>query len=389
MADGEKVVYAVLLRLGFLMKARLFLPLLAFCLGCSSISLRERMPAGAPAWPQWGQNPQRTRQVATPLSWPLQEKWRYRATAALMPAIVALDDLVFTSSMDGKQETLNLQTGKGMGSIRLRGGLQYTCALSDHRMVILRPLGPDNLMLFNLKTGKTVWKKTIHAVATEPLLIQDRIYIAQQMGRLSCFDLENGDKRYEVETKNSTPSTPAGDQNYIILAGDEGVVQAFTAELKPIWSVKDLGPIRGGVVLRDSCVYVGSTEGKFYALAAETGSIRWQVDLSGNVFMPAAVADSIVVFGATDHRLYGLNRFDGTMLWSLKTEAAINTDPIISHDTVIFGAMDKTLYAVDLRDGKEKWRFVGKGRWRGSPVVVKDRLLCAMEDDYLFCFGAP
>ncbi len=113
------------------------------------------------------------------------------------------------------------------------------------------------------------------------------------------------------------------------------------------------------------------------------------MDLSGNIFYPAAVADSIVVFGATDHRLYGLNRFDGTLLWSLKTDAAINTDPIISHDTVIFGAMDKTLYAVDLRDGKEKWRFVGKGRWRGSPVVIKDRLLCAMEDDYLFCFGAP
>jgi eukaryotic-like serine/threonine-protein kinase len=372
------------------MKARNYAAVLAaLYINCSSLTLHERLPVDAPVWPQWGQNPQRSHYVADRLPWPLQEKWHFRATAAVMPSLVVADDMVFTSSMDGKQETLNLQTGKGMGSIRLRGGLQYTCALADHRMVILRPFDPSNLIAFNLKTGKTIWKKTTHATNTEPLLVDGRIYVAQQMGRLSCFDLENGDKRCEVETKNSTPSTPAYSRDHIVLAGDQGVAQAFTMDLKPVWSRENLGTIRAGVALSDSAVYVGSTEGTFYALNLYNGKTQWHAAISGNIFSPAAVADSMVVFGATDHQLYGLNRFNGEKRWTFKTEAAINTDPVISHDTVIFGTMDKTLYAVDLKDGHEKWRFVGRGRWRGSPIVIKNHLLCAMEDDYLFCFGAP
>jgi outer membrane protein assembly factor BamB len=357
--------------------------------GCGSLSLHERIPVNAPAWPQWGQNPQRSHYVADRLSFPLQEKWRFRATAAIMPSLIAVDDLVFASSMDGKQETLNLQTGKGVGSIRMHGGLQYTCARADHRMVILKPLGPDNLISFNLKTGKTIWKKTIHATSTEPLLVEGRIYVAQQMGRLSCFDLENGNKRCEVETKHSTPSSPACSRDHVVIAGDHGTVQAFTMDLKPIWSAENLGTIRAGVALSDSSVYVGSTDGIFYALDLHSGKIQWQVHIEGNIFFPAAVAGSVVIFGATDHRLYGLNPSDGEIMWTLKTDAAINTDPVISHDAVIFGAMDKTLYALDIKDGSEKWRFASRGRWRGSPVVIKNRLLCAMEDDYLFCFGAP
>ena len=53
-------------------------------------------------------------------------------------------------------------------------------------------------------------------------------------------------------------------------------------------------------------VYVGSVDGKVYALDAATGHVRWAYASGGSVLSGPVVADGMVYFGSDDQNVYAL-----------------------------------------------------------------------------------
>jgi len=381
----------ILLALPTLRKVRwLFVPaLMGLIGGCSSLSLQHVVADQSQGWFQWGGNPSRTAATDAILQWPLELKWRYRSSAAVMPSLLVQDQLVFITSMDGKQESLRLSDGKSYGSIRWRGGIPFTLAVSGNKLILLRRLGDKNLQCYDLVTGHTDWRKTVGPCLSEPLIVADRIYITTVHGRLSAYGQADGREVASAQLKNPTQSTPCFTQERIIVTDDQGLVQAFTSDLHPLWSYKSTPSIRATPAAAGNAVYLGNTAGQFFALDVDHGTRLWQISVPGGIHQSAAVNDSLVAFGCTDHHLYVCQAKNGDIRWRFQTAAPISTTPLICGNAVLVGSMDKTLYAVELASGRQIWSFTAAGRWRGSPVIAQGRLLCAAEDDDLYCFGAP
>jgi len=113
-------------------------------------------------------------------------------------------------------------------------------------------------------------------------------------------------------------------------------------------SISDVGPSIGA----DGTIYIGSYDGKLYALNLD-GSQKWAFKTNSTVYSTAAIGkDGTVYFGSYDDNLYALKP-DGTKKWSFKGGYPFIGSPVIATDGTIYAGSDM-LYALNA-DGTKKW----------------------------------
>jgi eukaryotic-like serine/threonine-protein kinase len=78
------------------------------------------------------------------------------------------------------------------------------------------------------------------------------------------------------------------------------------------WSYTTGGPVQAPPAVASGTVYVGSNDGKVYALNATTGALQWSYATGSNVLSSPAVANGIVYIGSNDHKGYAFGLAGGT-----------------------------------------------------------------------------
>ncbi len=140
-------------------------------------------------------------------------------------------------------------------------------------------------------------------------------------------------------------------------------------------------PCRATPAIANGILYVGSYDGKFYALNAETGAVKWKFATEGerrfearglhgmqpktqtiadpfDIYLSSpVVGQGKVYFGSGDGNLYALDATTGELSWKFKTGDVIHASPALVDGVLFVGSWDSYFYAVDAATGKEKWRF--------------------------------
>lgn len=112
--------------------------------------------------------------------------------------------------------------------------------------------------------------------------------------------------------------------------------------------MKTDGRVRGSPAVDGSTVFVGSFDGRIYALDAVTGKVRRHYDTDG------------VTLNSGD---YGFDR------------RSIQSSPVVANGTVFVGARDGFIYALAASDAKLRWRYDHKiSRINASSAVVDGTL---------------
>ena len=172
--------------------------------------------------------------------------------------------------------------------------------------------------------------------------------------------------------------------------------------------------------IADGTLYIGSYDGKFYALDARTGALKWKFATEGerrfeakglhglqpknqtiadpfDVFLSSpVVANGSVYFGSGDGNLYALDSATGDLRWKFKTGDVVHASPALADGILFFGSWDSYFYAVDAKTGKEKWRFhagedplihnqVG---FQSSPAVANGVVYTGCRDANLYALDA-
>jgi len=137
---------------------------------------------------------------------------------------------------------------------------------------------------------------------------------------------------------------------------DDGSFHALdpvTGETK--WSKDTAAPVTSAAAIDRGFAYVGTTNGVFYALNADDGSVFWEWDLgSTEDFTAPVVADRGVYVGSTSSRLYKFDALDGGQEWNQNTYGAITAPPVYVDGTVYATSADHDLYAVSA-SGSLEW----------------------------------
>jgi outer membrane protein assembly factor BamB len=125
-------------------------------------------------------------------------------------------------------------------------------------------------------------------------------------------------------------------------------------------------------------VYIGSGNGKFWALNATTGAKRWSFTIDGcgstitkcRIGSSAAIAGGIVYFGAHNGFIYALNATTGALIWKKKLGDpaqgyAIWSSPLIAQGLVFVGVsgnddspcVQGRVEAMNATTGTSVWTF--------------------------------
>src|ERR1700760_3428590 len=147
------------------------------------------------------------------------------------------------------------------------------------------------------------------------------------------------------------------------------------------WKFHTDGEVVSSPAVVSGVVYVGSNDGKVYAIDAATGSMRWKFKTGARVSSSPAVANGMVYFGSYDGFFYAVDAATGTLRWkfanagehrytathlhgSLPVGEAMPdpfdvylSSPAVWQDAVYFGSGDGNIYALDAKSGTVKWRF--------------------------------
>ncbi|TET26889.1 MAG: dehydrogenase [Dehalococcoidia bacterium] len=149
--------------------------------------------------------------------------------------------------------------------------------------------------------------------------------------------------------------------------------------------------IYGTPAVGEELVYFGGYNGKVYALNTSSGALRWVYPRQGNlepIAGGAVVALGKLYIGSSDGKLYALDAATGDEIWQFETGDKVWSTPVIDGNRLFIASFDKKLYALDAATGDEIWQFETEGAIVSTPVVHNSRVYIGSFDRHLYALDA-
>ena len=138
--------------------------------------------------------------------------------------------------------------------------------------------------------------RTARRILASPSVVDDRVYLNSNDGRMLALDSETGHLIWEYKTGSRASSSPAVLDDIVIFAVRTGLVTAVDRDSgELVWETDLDSPIYASPTVGDGTVFIGSGASKLFALDAQTGQIRWASPTRDWVVASAAYADDTVV----------------------------------------------------------------------------------------------
>lgn len=187
---------------------------------------------------------------------------------------------------------------------------------------------------------------------------------------------------WKFKTGGYVLSSPAVSGDWVYVGSSDGRLYAIDrASGAERWTFSSHGPIASSPAVHGDLVYVSSLDGKVYAIERTTGKERWAFATKGerrftapgihgaiprtelmpdpfDVFLSSpTIASNTVYIGSGDHHVYALDARTGALRWKFAARDVIHASPAVANGLVFIGSWDRNLYALDAATGRERWRY--------------------------------
>lgn len=333
---------------------------------------------GAP-WPTMRHDRRNTGTSMLPANPGAARPWIHQTGRGIFSTpVIGADGTVYVGSADHVFAALNGATGRPRWRFRTGGIIDAAAALTPGGRVTI---GSGDETLYQLRTApaarrRVVWRyRATRKPATGQLVnwwegnvavALDGSFVLGNTGGAMYALERDGRERWVHQTGNSVWTTPAVASDGTTYWGS--VDRSFYALDKggnQLWSTPTLGFVTSSPALSadEATVYIGSFDGKLYALDARTGLTRWSFQTADHIYAsPALSPDGAITIASADGSVYRLSP-EGTLLWRYDTGDPLRSSPVIGREpagdgeVVYVGSSDGRLYALQGRDGTRRWSF--------------------------------
>jgi outer membrane protein assembly factor BamB len=229
--------------------------------------------------------------------------------------------------------------------------------------------------------GLGLWTANLEeAVFTNPLIVEDMVVVGDGSGAITAFNLESGERRWQVTVQGAVRGGAASDGETIYVVSEDRDAIALDLAGNVLWRQTVSGrsgegeriqvfaaPTIAGDLLVISLVREDVfAEPALLALDRETGSVVWRAEDAasikpewGNVRSSPAVVGDLLVYGEPySDSLVALGVEDGRTLWSVQVGPLCYphwSSPAVVSGQVILPRFDGGLYAVALDTKTIAW----------------------------------
>lgn len=151
-----------------------------------------------------------------------------------------------------------------------------------------------------------------------------------------------------------------------------------TEAVEARWIFETGGPVRSTSAVVGGTAFVGSDDGKVYAIDVASGDQRWSFETGDSVRSSPAVLSTVVIIGSDDGTIYALSTGSGSEVWTFETGGPVRSSPTVERDSrttevnnaVAIGNDDGVLYVIEARTGEAIKQIQTNGAIRAPPIIL-------------------
>ena len=303
---------------------------------------------------------------------------------------------VYAASFDGNVVAVNPETGKATWRNKLDIELASGPGVGEGMVVVVAADG--YVIALAAGDGSEMWRSYVSGESLAAPLVTGEFVVVQTVdNRLSALSIFDGTERWSVQQE--TPSltirgsaSPVEAAGNVISGFDNGRLVAIDLEsgdvqwenlLSPPKGRSDLdrlADIDGDLAVVGQDIYASGYHGRVASLAAESGQVLWDRELSS---YEGVTADWNNVYSTLETgEIVALNRRTGTEIW--RQSALLRREPTVpvSFSTaVVVGDLEGYLHFFSNVDGEPVARVrAGKQAIIGTPLVAGGTVLVQSDD---------
>ena len=230
-----------------------------------------------------------------------------------------------------------------------------------------------------------------------PAVEKDKVFVGDDMGRLTAYALKNGKKLWSFESGKRIVGTPAVSEGIVVFGSADRHIYGLNAkDGNLLWTVRAAEPVLGAVTIADGTAYIGASDATFRAIDIHTGKVIWAyTSVKGYIETKPLVTEDKVIFGAWDNTLYALSKANGHELWKWTggltrmhfSPAAVW--PVATDGKVFITDPQRAMTAIDIHTGNTVWRtFQSMVRETIGLSEDGERIYSKTMNDSIVCYAA-
>ena len=188
---------------------------------------------------------------------------------------------------------------------------------------------------------KVIWEESVgdgsgdYFSRLKPIVAYDKVYSASRTGEVIAFDQQTGKELWQVDLSDIN-----NDRSF--------------------WDSRVSALLSGGPTAGLNKIFIGSENGKIYALDAQTGELSWEVNIKGEVINAPAIEAGVVVVNSASGIMKALNADNGEELWKVEQDVPALTlrgisTPVIASGGVLIGTGKGGVNVYLLDSGQQGW----------------------------------
>jgi outer membrane protein assembly factor BamB len=276
-----------------------------------------------------------------------QVYWKYSTGNPIGESSPAWSDYsVYVGDLGGTLHAVNARDGRGRWTFKTGSEIKSSPVVVGDRVLI----GSYDQHLYCLSTanGSLLWKvKTNGPVHATPSVQNGIVFIAGCDELFRAIRLSDGRQLFQVNSGAYTGASPAlrggaafygtfdnevlmvslGERsirwryrhpqrqfpyyssaalanNKVVVGGRDKLVHCIDTSGKRVWTFATRARVESSPAIAAGRVFVGSNDGRFYALNLETGAKLWEFNAGSPISASPGIANGRIVVGAQDGRLY-------------------------------------------------------------------------------------
>ncbi|XOV79372.1 MAG: outer membrane protein assembly factor BamB [Aestuariibacter sp.] len=213
----------------------------------------------------------------------------------------------------------------------------------DEEELAIKELKPINATF----SAKKVWDGEVgsgveyYFSRLSPAFGYGKVFAASRQGLIVAFDKTSGKRVWTLDLAEYR---------------DEGMLSGVSS----LWSDGISAKVSGGLAVSYSSVYLGTENGVVMAIDADSGDIKWQTKVKGEVLAQPAVDEGLVVVNTGSGILYALDAETGEQRWIYESEVPALTlrgiaNPTISSGGAIVGTASGKVAVNIVDSGQTLW----------------------------------
>ncbi|MBX7222951.1 MAG: PQQ-binding-like beta-propeller repeat protein [Blastocatellia bacterium] len=239
--------------------------------------------------------------------------------------------------------------------VAVAGGRVAALSLTDGNLLWETPLGGE------CTAGPGFGPTEVYAATT-------RSAEEGKEGVVRALDRSTGLTRWTTVLPSFAVTKPTESGEIVVIGLENGTVcglRRMDGILQWTFNGEKVTP--GSVTCVGETAYLGGENGGLLAIKTANGEKLWQVQAQGKLGRPGLDETSVYV-GSSNGYFFAFDQKSSKLKWKRRTGAAITAAPLVEDEQVLVASYDNFLYALNSRDGSLNWRQQLDGRLLFAPV---------------------